>query len=176
VKLRSLGMVASLALLAALPSVSLAVPTTWTYTGTCSVGDCDVVPSISGTLTGDPELFGPPDELNQFILGDINSYTFQFGGYELSGFAGFGTYVLDAAGNIIGGSMSFGDIFKLEFLDVGSATWTFLDENLFQRDVRASGTGGYAKAGGGTPVPEPGVLSLLGLGLLAFGLTRRRRA
>ena len=39
-----------------------------------------------------------------------------------------------------------------------------------------SGGGGTTTTSGGTPVPEPGMLGVMGLGLIGLGLARRRRA
>jgi hypothetical protein len=172
-KTRLMGALASLLLLAGLPSVSFAVPMTWNYSGVCTSGDCNVVPSITGTLAGDPDLFGSSNELNEYLLfGDLTSYSFTIGSYSFSGSRGVGSYILNGSGNIVGGTMTFGDILALEFLGVGSATWSFLDENLFSRDVRAYGTGGYSNT---VAVPEPGMLTLLGFGLLGLAFAMRRR-
>ena len=61
-------------------------------------------------------------------------------------------------------------VYELNSL-VSSGTWTFV--NVF-------GTGGGLShitlyGGEGTTVPEPGVLTLLGLGLLSLGVARRRK-
>jgi hypothetical protein len=173
-KSRILGALGSLLILAVLPSVSLAVPMTWSYSGVCTSGDCSVVPSITGTLSGDPALWGPGSQLNEYVLwGDLTSYSFSIGSYDFTGVRGIGSYELDASGNIVGGSMTFANLLALEFLGVGNATWSFLDDRLFGRDIRAWGVGGYSNTSS-IPVPEPGMLTLLGLSLLAIGLVRRR--
>lgn len=168
--------IVAMAALAA-PLYANALPITWNYSGVCTAGDCGVVPSITGTLIGDPGLLGNPGELSEFVLfGELTSYSFSVGGYDFNGTRGEGSYTLDGAGNIVGGSMIFANLFALEFLDVGNATWSIVDANcsFFKgcTSVVADGRGSYTRA---TAVAEPTTLSLLGLGLLAFGLVWRRR-
>ena len=70
--------------------------------------------------------------------------------------------------------MIFGNL-SLNFADVGAWNWTFIDKDCgwfsCRIDTEAYGSGSYTRA-----VPEPTTLSLLGLGLLGFGLISRRRA
>ena len=157
----------------AAPMYANAIPITWNYAGVCTAGDCGEVPSVTGTLTGDPNLFGDPEYLSEFILGEVLSYNFWFGGHNVSGSGAIGEYRLDANRNIIGGSMIFGNL-SLNFADVGASSWSFIDKDCFlifcSIDTEAYGSGSYTRA-----VPEPATLSLLGLGLLGFGLIRRRR-
>ena len=163
----------------AAPLYANAVPTTWNYSGVCTAGDCSVVPTVVGTLTGDPSEWGNSSELRGGLLfSELTSYHFLIGGYEFQGSDALGAYQLDNSGNIVGGSMTFGSLARLEFLDLGAARWHFSDSHckLFifcSVDVEASGTGSYKRA---TAVPEPATLSLFGLGLLGLGLVRRRRA
>jgi hypothetical protein len=177
VKIRLLGIIGSLICLG-IPSLSSAVPMTWNYAGVCTAGDCSDVPVITGTISGDPALSGPSNQLNEYLLfGDLFSYSFTIGSQTVSGTSGLGTYTLDATGNIIGGSMSFGNLFSLDFLDVGGATWSFKDTDcrflILCSTIEASGTGGYSRV---ASVPEPATLGLLGLGLLGIAVTRRKRA
>lgn len=156
------------------PHSVLAIPTTWVYSGACEWGDCGTVSGVSGTLTGDPALVPPSSEINEYALfGDLISYSFTIGSYTFSGSSGLGTYYLDDAGNISGGNMSFGNLLALEFLGVGSATWSLLDVNVFSRSVEAGGSGSYATVP--TAVAEPHSMALLGLGLIALGFARRYR-
>jgi hypothetical protein len=153
-------------MLLALPGLSAAVPMNWTYSGTCSWGDCGDVPSISGSLWADPTSYGDDDEINEYALGgDLVSYSFTFGGSTYSGSSGLGSYSLDALGNIIGGSMIFANLFSLEI--VGAANWSVIGWDV------AGGSGSYAK--NSVSVPEPGTLGLFGLALLGAGLGARRR-
>ncbi|HMN42997.1 MAG TPA: PEP-CTERM sorting domain-containing protein [Povalibacter sp.] len=164
-------------MLLALPGLSAAVPMNWTYSGTCSWGNCEDVPSIAGSLWADPQSYGSGNEINEYALfGDLIGYTFTVGEYSFSGTAGLGTYYLDSAGNITGGSMIFANLFALEFLDVGGATWSILDTDcrLFScRENEAGGSGAYTNTS--VSVPEPGTLGLFGLALLGAGLGTRRR-
>jgi len=152
------------ATLMALPGLSSAMPMSWTYSGTCSWGDCSDVPSISGSISADPTLWGSDDAINEYALvGDLISYSFTFGGSTYTGSSGLGSYYLDSMGNITGGSMSFGNLFTFEV--VGSSSWSI--GGLFAD--AAGGSGSY------TSVPEPGTLGLFGLALLGAGLGARRR-
>jgi hypothetical protein len=162
--------------LLALPSLSFAVPMSWTYSGTCSWGDCGEVSSITGVLTADAALYGSSSEINEYALfGDLIDYSFTVGDYSFSGSSGLGTYLLDGLGNITGGSMTFANIFALEFLGVGSASWSIVDTDCIwfrcREAVEAGGAGGYTN----TAVPEPGTLGLFGLALLGVGLSARRK-
>ena len=93
----------------AAPVYANAIPITWNYSGVCLSGDCSEVPSVSGTLTGDPSLFGDPDYLSEFIIGEVLSYSFSFGSHVISGTGAIGKYQLNANRDIIGGSMIFGE-------------------------------------------------------------------
>lgn len=164
--------------LLALPALSSAVPMSWTYSGTCEWGNCEEIPTITGSLWADPEVSGPDDQINQLVFGDLIAYSFTVGGYSFSGTTGLGTYFLDGAGNIIGGSMSFANLFELEFLDVGNASWTIIDKDCrwFSCSLNtAGGEGGYTNDAN-VSVPEPATLGLFGLGLLGFAATRRKKA
>lgn len=105
----------------AAPLYANAIPLTWNYSGVCTSGDCSEVPAVTGTLTGDPDLFGNPGYLSEFLIGEVLSYNFWFGGYNVSGSGAIGEYQLDAARNIIGGSMIFGNL-SLNFADVGASS------------------------------------------------------
>ena len=172
--LKSIKKLAVIAAVALVSGQALAVPVTWNYSGACTAGDCSKVPTITGTLNGDASKYGDSDELGQlFYFGEVSSYSFTLGGNTYSGSNALGAYDLDAAGNIIGGSMQFfGDFFQLD-LSVGAFSWYFFDENGFghRDDVEVWGKGSYSS----TSVPEPAILSLLGLGLLSLGFARRRK-
>ena len=164
----------------AAPMYANAIPMTWHYSGTCTGGDCGLVPQIEGTLTGDPTLdtLGPLDDnghLTEYLIGEVLSYSFLIGGNPFSGDVAWGAYRLNSLGNIVDGTMSFGTLgLTLRIGDVSDAQWSF-DCSFFLcgRHVDAYGSGSYTNHA--TSVPEPATLSLLGLGLLAFGFARRRR-
>lgn len=72
-----------------------------------------------------------------------------------------------SAGPSFAGWQDPGGIARVRFTDLGATFTTFAFDDL----TVESDTGG----GGTVPVPEPGVLCLLGAGALAIGLARRRR-
>lgn len=163
------------------PLYANAVPITWNYLGVCTGGDCTLVPSIEGTLTGDPTLdtLGPFDDdghLTEYLLGEVLSYSFTIAGAPFSGQVAWGAYQLDSLGNIVSGTMDFGTLgLTLTIGDVSDAAWSFdCSRWLCGRSVEAWGSGSYTTATA-TSVPEPATLSLLGLGLLAIGFFRRQR-
>src|ERR1700754_3517207 len=86
----------------AAPFYANAIPMTWNYSGVCTSGDCSVVPTITGTLVGDPTLLGGNQDLTEFLLiGELISYNFTIGGYQFSGSDALGNYRLDGSGNIV---------------------------------------------------------------------------
>jgi hypothetical protein len=164
----------------AAPMYANAIPITWNYSGVCTGGDCDDAYSIKGTLTGDStlDIFGDDGHLSHaLLLGEVTHYSFQIrdsGGNirdNVQGLAALGSYTLDSNRNIVGGSMKFDNL----LLNVGAWSWDFFDIDChgFRCSITdAEGSGSYTQA---SSVPEPATLSLLGLGLLGFGLIRRRR-
>jgi hypothetical protein len=148
----------ALAALLSLPVAANAVPITWNYSGECDFG---CTGTISGTLTGNPAAGG----ISLFLSpGEVINYSFTLPSAFISGTSstvgGLG-YVLNGAGDILTGHMTFGNNLAVRALTGWQAPPGF--------QPRIGGDGSYTK------VPEPATLALLGLGLAGLGLGRRRR-
>jgi len=170
---KALGLAAALSFI----SQVQALPITFAFNGTCEANCYGVVgPAITGGIsTSDAGL--ADGTLTNF---EISSFWMDFGLFTLSNSnssLGASSLTLSADGQTFsGGYFRIDGVFGLfpgdafDFLaNEGSNTWSFIVP--FFGDP--SGTGSFTRAP--TSVPEPATLSLLGAGLLAMGLARRRK-
>lgn len=160
-------------------------PIVFEYEGVCIDGpapegdrvfNCGAI----GLESGDP-VWGSI-EVDESALDDLiltgaevrnsGAFAFEFGNLSFDGSNSFlsGALALDDAFNIVGGLFNMSNIITaantLSFTPDGGGLWSARRGFWW-----AGGLGHYSAIS----VPEPGTLSLLGLGLLALGFARRRR-
>lgn len=161
-------------LMTTLPTLAFAVPTTFNYGGTCAFGCGSIGLSFGDPVSGYITAASGFDADNVLWASEVIDYGFTFGTLSVSPLTHAVQGGIGLGGFVIADDLrfaSYDDIFGVSINEANTGSLLGLSGWLSRVGFKlAGGPGEYVAAA----VPEPGTFVLLGCGVLALAMMRRR--